>query len=387
MEPPYAFGLRLWEIYNRRALEFSAKSERIVTLYDSFFENPETELKRLGAFAGLSQARFAEVAKLVVRKKRHTQFDLNRLIDAGSSEEVVELYRGLIAEAARPERQIVLEASSDGGSERGEILAGARSRLNFSVPDSEVVRRELAELRGAQIENRVALAERDGRIREMEKNAARQEQNVRELHRRRDTELGELRTELGRRDAELEMIRERFMQTNQLLHSNSISLAEQERRVAELTSDLRRQLYATKRLLRLLDDTESAARRLRSSRRWKIANPFGALKALFGSHRSLGYGHLDKVVKEYLSWRQVHPETDSIADALQALNPRANTTALLPPDGQTETRHEPKMPTEPIEFTTYEQVEISIIIPVYNQFHFTLSCFGLDSRTPRSRTV
>ena len=180
----YAFGLRLWEIYNRRALEFSAKSERIVTLYDSFFENPETELKRVAAFAGLSQSQLAEVAKLVVRKKRHTQFDLNRLIDAGSSEEVVELYRALIAEASRPDHQIVLESRCRGSSERGEILAGARSRLNFSVPDSEVVRRELAELRGAQIENRVALAERDGRIREMEKNAARQEQHVRELRNR-----------------------------------------------------------------------------------------------------------------------------------------------------------------------------------------------------------
>ena len=34
------------------------------------------------------------------------------------------------------------------------------------------------------------------------------------------------------------------------------------------------------------------------------------------------------------------------------------------------------MPTRPIEFPVHEQVEISIIIPVFNQFRFTQACLA-----------
>ncbi len=40
------------------------------------------------------------------------------------------------------------------------------------------------------------------------------------------------------------------------------------------------------------------------------------------------------------------------------------------------TAYEPPVPTRPIEFPVHEQVEISIIIPVFNQFHFTQACLA-----------
>ena len=43
----YSFGLRLWEIYNQRAIEAANKQERLVTHYDLFFENAELELRRI----------------------------------------------------------------------------------------------------------------------------------------------------------------------------------------------------------------------------------------------------------------------------------------------------------------------------------------------------
>jgi len=85
--------------------------------------------------------------------------------------------------------------------------------------------------------------------------------------------------------------------------------------IAELTDRLRQQLWDTRRLSRLLDDAETAAARLRSSRRWKLANPGTAIQAkLFPGKVSLGYGHLEKVVAAYSEWRASHREIATTKD-------------------------------------------------------------------------
>jgi len=83
--------------------------------------------------------------------------------------------------------------------------------------------------------------------------------------------------------------------------------------IAEMTKD-------TRKLLHLLDEVESAAARLRSSRRWKLANPVTAIKAkLFPNKVSLGYGHLEKIVASYLRWRALRPEIAKIDDQIKML--------------------------------------------------------------------
>ena len=90
--------------------------------------------------------------------------------------------------------------------------------------------------------------------------------------------------------------------------------------ITELTNRLREQLWNTKKLLHLLDDVESAAARLRSSRRWKLANPVTAIKAqLFPNKVSLGYGHLERVVASYLQWRASRAEIAKIDDQIKML--------------------------------------------------------------------
>ncbi len=49
----YSFGLRLWEIYNRRLIEAVNGKQRLVTHYDLFFQEPEFELRRITDFIGL----------------------------------------------------------------------------------------------------------------------------------------------------------------------------------------------------------------------------------------------------------------------------------------------------------------------------------------------
>src|SRR6201997_5467602 len=49
----YSFGLRLWEIYNRRLLQAASAKDRFVTHYDSFFTDAASELRRIARFASL----------------------------------------------------------------------------------------------------------------------------------------------------------------------------------------------------------------------------------------------------------------------------------------------------------------------------------------------
>ncbi len=186
--------------------------------------------------------------------------------------------------------------------------------------------------------------------------------------------IAQLESQARRQLRELTQLRERFVQTNQMLHRKSISLTENEARGAELSANLRRQLQVTKKLLRLLDDVQSAAERLRSSGRWKLANPIGALKAMLFPKRPLsGYGHLEKIVSAYSKWRTIHSARNEIDDAIQALAPRAISSIAA----EASPRHvEPRRPTKPILFRVHAEVEISIIIPVFNQLHFTQACLA-----------
>src|SRR5262252_3280070 len=108
----HSFGLRLWEIYNRRLIQAASNAQRLVTHYDLFFEDGEKELRRIANFAGLSDAKIRNAAKLVATKRRHTHFSVDQLIDAGVAEEVIELYRALIAQTA-PRKTKVPETKSE----------------------------------------------------------------------------------------------------------------------------------------------------------------------------------------------------------------------------------------------------------------------------------
>ena len=322
----YSFGLRLWEIYNRRLIEAANAQERLVTHYDLFFDDPETELRRIAYFIGLPDVEAANAATLVTRQKRHTRFSIDDLIDARVSGEVIQFYRALISEA----KGKIGKTSQGAKQEEPDLLPGEVSRLNAFVPE-----------RIAQIQHleRELLAQAEAR------------------HKREVEELS----------AHLE-------QTNGLLQAKSISLAEGQVREDELRNRLRKQLQATKRLALFLDEANHAAGQLRSSARWQIANPVAALKAKLLPAQSrdlLGYGHLEKIVSTYQKWRKAHPEVSAIDHQIQAL-----ISGAVSAPGQRVAPVEPPEPRRPIEFPIHEEVEISIVIPVFNQFRFTQACLA-----------
>ena len=350
----YSFGLRLWEIYNQRLIESASKQNRLVAHYDLFFEDPETELRRITNFIGLSDTGVSNAATLIKKRRRHTHFSLDDLIDARVAPRVIELYQALIAEidqgvspTATEKREHRASSSLSGSapeSKQLELLPGAVSRLDLSVPERIA---------------RVQHLERELLQFSLQHEKDRAEHFERELHR--------LSVHVAEQDDEIEKAR-------QLVLAKNVSLAESESLADELRIRLREQLKATQKLSRFLDEAEAAATRLRSSARWLIANPIAALKAKLHPQKArklLGYGHLEKILSAYQLWRGDHAEMIAGDDETHALisGKRLNRAQRLSPI-------EPPAPTRPIEFSRHQDVDVSIVIPVFNQFRFTQACLA-----------
>jgi GT2 family glycosyltransferase len=395
----YAFGLRLWEIYNRRLIEAAGKSDRLFTHYDLFFESVEKELQRIANFVGLPEAKIHSAAELVTTKRRHTHFTIDQLVDAGVSGEVIELYRALVAETSRKKRKLsAAKSGNDAKSQETDLLPGAISRLDSFVPD-----------RFAQIEHLYGelLAQTEARHKaEMEKLSAHLAHSE-ELHKAQVKELTthlaktekhykaqieEISAHLAKTEAdytnEIEDLRQRIVEMNNLLHQRSVNLAEDEKYIGELTDRLRKQLHNTRRLSRLLDDADDAARKLRTSRRWQLANPGATLKAKLAHKKTpAGYGHLERIVAAYSKWRKEHPEIKKIDDEIKAAQvakiPRSEqpgtdgqASSTVPGEEVLAGSLGPILPLKSIRFPQHEDVDVSIIIPVFNQFEYTHACLA-----------
>src|SRR5262249_36762878 len=274
----YSFGLRLWEIYNRRLIEGAGESNRLFTHYDLFFEDPEKELQRIASFGGLPDTKIPAAAKLVATRRRHTHFSIDQLIDAGVSEEVIDLYRALIAEASNG-RKAKASKPEQGKSDNAELLSGSVSRVTTFVPERiaqiEHLYGELLEQTEARHKAEIEkLSHHLAHIEEQHK--AQIEELVTHLTKTEaahKAQFEELVTHLAKTEAthksqveelttlhnnEIEQLRQRIVEMNDLLHQRSVNLAEDERHITELTDRLRKQLHNTRRLSRLLDDTQDA---------------------------------------------------------------------------------------------------------------------------------
>jgi GT2 family glycosyltransferase/glycosyltransferase involved in cell wall biosynthesis len=437
----YSFGLRLWEIYNRRVIETARRQERFVTHYDLFFEDAASELRRIARFVGLPDADVTNAAALVTTQRRHIHFTIDQLIDARVSAEVIELYRALAAEAGQDasasarkgKKGRIAKAQQTARSGETDLLPGAVSRLNAFVPEDNAEIQQLRErlaqtqarhkteieelsahLARTEARHKIEIAETIARhqieVEQLSEHLSDRMLGIARLERQLKAEskqLSEYKLQVARQEqhytGEVQRLRDRITQINRLLHSRSVSLAEHERHIIELTDRLRKQLWNTRRLLHLLDDTGNAAARLRSSRRWKLANPGTAIQAkLFPGKRLPGYGHLEKVVAAYSQWCASHPEIAKIDDEIRKLQfptipkaPAAELATLTESANHVEPVSEvpvpqltpenkapaiqppvPSVPVESIRFPAHETVEVSVIIPVFNQFQFTHACLA-----------
>jgi len=331
----FHLALSLWRAYNQDALAATAPKNRIVSHYDSFFDDPHTELVRILSFLDLPNSKAAQAAALISRERRRTHFTMEQLLDAQIPPQLFALYRQLSAEAGRV-ADVELAASSlpaeaEQRKSRGlrasdEVLTKATARLPRS-PSLNLAGLEAYRLRkqvsAAVQRSEEKLKQRDATLATRNAEFQRLNAEIEQI----SSALSKARNELKEReksisDMQLKLVEaeRRHAQINGLLLRRSVSLAEHERCMIDLTDRLRKQLWDTKRLSHLLDDAENAAARLRSSRRWKLANPGAAIQAkLFPGKVSVGYGHLEKIVAAYSRWRASHPDIAKIEDEIKAL--------------------------------------------------------------------
>jgi hypothetical protein len=94
-------GLRLWEIYNRRIMDASSPTERIVCHADSLCRDHEAELRRIVDFLGLpvASADLAAANGLFRDDRRRHNYAVNFVADSRLFPSMIELYEKLCQEA------------------------------------------------------------------------------------------------------------------------------------------------------------------------------------------------------------------------------------------------------------------------------------------------
>jgi hypothetical protein len=158
----YSLGLALWERYYTSVLELVPPERRIVSHYDSFFTDPEGELRRLCEFAGLEP-----VAPHVRADLRHHTIDVS-LADADVSPALRALYADLCREAGVA---LAPEPPSDEGRVRRLVLDGAVAERHAAQRQQAIDRlEERLEERETQLRREKSVTEANlrARVRELE---------------------------------------------------------------------------------------------------------------------------------------------------------------------------------------------------------------------------
>jgi hypothetical protein len=187
----YSLGLALWERYYASALATIPAELRVVTHYDTYFSDPEGEIARVCAFAGLTPA-----PPRVRSDLRHHTIGVG-LTDAGASPSLRALYADLCREAGAP---LAPEHPSDEGRVRRLILDGAVAERHADQRQAAIDRLEEREaefrerIRELERERATLEAEHRNRVRELEA-------RVTAAHKQAADQLGALRnlTELAQR--------------------------------------------------------------------------------------------------------------------------------------------------------------------------------------------
>lgn len=236
----YALGLNLWTTHYQRLLDGTDPADLLVTHYEAYFADCAAELRRLLAFVGLdAPAETVEDACAVaVGALRHHRFTTQHLIEAEVAPEVLDLYRRLCAAAGWGEDGLVREPAAAaprrrGGRTRakprngqppavgGEGEAAMRDpnratagvgRLNESIVELEVQRRELVGLRSEIDARDATIAELHGVVGELQEAVAQHEATRVLLTERADSAeriIGELQGAVEQHEATRVLLTER----------------------------------------------------------------------------------------------------------------------------------------------------------------------------------
>jgi Sulfotransferase family len=134
----YEHGLSLWLEYNQRLLEAAPPDQLLLTHYEAYFADPQTELRRVLIHCGveISDVGVKGACAAVRRALHHNRFSSDDLITAQVSADVIEMYARLCDGSGWSENGAVVRLSDRdvvGSAERG-----TRGKLNRDVLDVPV---------------------------------------------------------------------------------------------------------------------------------------------------------------------------------------------------------------------------------------------------------
>src|SRR5438876_4146763 len=239
----FHLALSLWGVYSQHALSATTPKNRIVSHYDSFFHDPEAELRRILSFVDLPDSKAAKAAALISRERRHTHFATQQLLDAHIPHQLFQLYQQLSAEAGRvtdaelAASRLPAVAEEDQRQSRkrrvsGEALAAASARLpespgvNLALLEADSLRREVA-LLTSELKRQ---AERIEQMSELKRQAERIEQMSAAVF-RSEEELKQRDAIIAANNAEIERI-------TSALSSVQNELKERERSISDIQAQL-----------------------------------------------------------------------------------------------------------------------------------------------------
>jgi hypothetical protein len=261
----FRLALSLWEVYNQYALSATTPKNRIVSHYDSFFDDPEAELLRILSFLGLPDAKAAKATALILRGRRHTHFTRQQVLDAQIPLQLLQLYQRLSAEAGRVADADLAASSRPTGTKQrqskrrrasDEALTELTTRLpnspglNLAALEADRLRREAVRAeqelkqRDATIAaNKAEVQRLNAEIEQISAATVRSEQELKE----RDATIAANKAEFQRVNTEIERISSAFSSAQSELRDvkNSveierIQLAAKNSQTAELAGELRK---------------------------------------------------------------------------------------------------------------------------------------------------
>ena len=143
----YALSLSLWRAYAERILADTAQTQRVVTHYEAYFEDPTAEVERLGGAVGITATptQLAEAARVLTPAHRHSRFTPGDLVEAKVDPGIIDLYLRLCADAGRDLSAAVPRHRTGPADEAAEpdVVFSPADRLRpVDIASAERVRRE-----------------------------------------------------------------------------------------------------------------------------------------------------------------------------------------------------------------------------------------------------
>ncbi|MBN2369755.1 MAG: glycosyltransferase [Vicinamibacteria bacterium] len=160
-----ALGLRLWKEYATRILAATAPSQRVITSYDVFFENPVPELKRLCDFSGLavSKDQIDRSLGYIARRLRHDRNSAEDLLRERVPGDIIKIYSNLCGEAGTP--LSFSERCDDSGREASAAPSPATNEAEIAL---NLIRDRLSETTAALGQARTDVQEAAVRLNQRE---------------------------------------------------------------------------------------------------------------------------------------------------------------------------------------------------------------------------